>query len=93
MRGQIKSLIKKKGYGFIQDENGQDMFFHRSDLKGVSFYSLHKGDKVTFSVAESKKGARAVDVCPAGTSSSSPEHSSNGEGSFFSRLKRLFFKS
>ena len=93
MRGQIKSLIKKKGYGFIQDEDGKDMFFHRSDLKGVSFYNLHKGDKVTYSVTASKKGARAVDVCPADTSSSSSGRSSNGGGSFFARLKRLFFKS
>ena len=62
--GTIKKLTDK-GFGFIDTGNGEDMFFHMSNVVDVSYEDLREGQKVTFSVGEGPKGPRAEDVKPA----------------------------
>ena len=62
--GTIKKLTDK-GFGFIDTGNGEDMFFHMSNVVDVSYEDLREGQKVTFSLGEGPKGPRAEDVKPA----------------------------
>jgi len=59
--GTIKTLTDK-GFGFITDGSGKDMFFHRSGLEGVTYDELREGQKVTYEVGEGPKGPRAERV-------------------------------
>ncbi len=62
MKGTIKTL-KEQGFGFISREGEtKDIFFHSNDLKGVAFEDLKVGDEVTFEVADSEKGPKAINV-------------------------------
>ena len=49
-KGTIRRLIKDRGFGFIKVEQGEDLFFHRSELQGVDFDSLREGQEVEFEV-------------------------------------------
>ena len=63
MNGTIKTLITGKGFGFITREGeSKDLFFHSTELVGVSFDELRVGDKVTFEVTEGQKGPAATKV-------------------------------
>ena len=46
--GTIKKLVGDRGFGFIQEADGGDLFFHRSAVAGVSFDELREGQKVTY---------------------------------------------
>jgi CspA family cold shock protein len=62
MQGTIKKLTDKN-FGFIsQDGESKDLFFHASELVGVSFNELREGDAVTFDVNQSPKGPAATQV-------------------------------
>ena len=61
--GKIKKLTDK-GFGFIATGNGQDMFFHVSNLDGVQFDDLHEGQPVSYTVGSGPKGPRAENVKP-----------------------------
>jgi cold shock protein len=61
-KGKIKKLVADRGFGFIADEEGKDMFFHRSGLEGCEFSSLTEGQDVEFEIERSAKGPRAVKV-------------------------------
>jgi CspA family cold shock protein len=54
--GIVKWFDERKGYGFIQQEDGPDVFVHHSGIKGTGFRSLNEGDHVTFDVESGKKG-------------------------------------
>lgn len=60
--GIVKWFNEKKGYGFIQQENGQDVFVHYTGIKGSGFKTLEENEKVTFEVEEGQKGLSAVNV-------------------------------
>lgn len=60
--GIVKWFNDSKGYGFIEQENGPDVFVHHSGIEGTGFKSLNEGDKVTFDVEEGQKGPAAVHV-------------------------------
>ena len=60
--GTVKWFNAKKGYGFISDENGDDIFVHFSDLNMSGFKVLEEGDKVEFEVIEGEKGPQAANV-------------------------------
>jgi len=60
--GKVKWFDNKKGYGFIQRENGADVFVHFSAIQGEGFKSLHEGDTVEFEVVEGPKGLQAENV-------------------------------
>lgn len=62
MKGTVKWFNNQKGYGFISDENGKDVFVHYSGLVGDGFKSLDEGQKVEFDVQDGAKGPQAVNV-------------------------------
>jgi CspA family cold shock protein len=59
--GTIKKLTDK-GFGFIDNGGGNDLFFHNSSLEGVSFDDLREGQRVTFTEAQGQKGPCAENV-------------------------------
>ena len=61
--GTIKKLTDK-GYGFIQTDSGTDMFFHSSNLDGVSYDQLFEGQRVSYTDGQGPKGPRAENVKP-----------------------------
>ena len=61
-KGTIARLMRDRGYGFITPEDGKDIFFHRTALRGLRFDSLKEGQSVEFEVETGPKGPRAVDV-------------------------------
>lgn len=67
--GKIKKLVHDKGFGFIQPENGQDVFFHHSTVANQGFDDLSEGQQVEYEVEQgqppSGKGPRAASVAPA----------------------------
>lgn len=60
--GTVKWFDERKGYGFIEQEDGADVFVHHSGINATGFKSLNEGDRVTFDVEEGKKGPAAVNV-------------------------------
>ena len=60
--GIVKWFDEKKGYGFIEQEGGPDVFVHHSGINAAGFKSLQEGDRVTFDIEEGKKGPAAVNV-------------------------------
>lgn len=60
MRGTIKKIVGTKGFGFIRDVNGQELFFHMSACR--DFAALQEGQAVTFDRMDSLKGPRAENV-------------------------------
>lgn len=61
-KGRVKWFNDQKGYGFIEQENGPDVFVHHSGINGAGFKSLSEGDEVTFDVEQGQKGPAAVNV-------------------------------
>ena len=60
--GTVKWFDDRKGYGFIQRENGEDIFVHFSKIEQEGFKSLDQGDKVSFNVEETERGLQAIEV-------------------------------
>ena len=63
--GTIKKLIQERGFGFISDTDGREVFFHQTGVLDNKFGSLTEGQKVAFDVENSEKGPRAINVTPA----------------------------
>ncbi|MFZ3213631.1 MAG: cold-shock protein [Terriglobales bacterium] len=63
-KGTVKWFNDAKGYGFIQRENGEDVFVHFSAIQGDSFRSLKEGQAVQFEVVKGPKGWQADKVQP-----------------------------
>lgn len=61
-KGTVKWFNNQKGYGFISDEQGNDLFVHFSGLKMDGFKTLEEGAQVEFDVTEGAKGPQAVNV-------------------------------
>ena len=61
-QGTVKWFNDAKGFGFIEQENGNDVFVHFSAIRGDGFKSLSEGDRVTFEVVDSPKGPKADNV-------------------------------
>lgn len=60
--GTVKWFNDNKGYGFIENEDGTDIFVHYSAISASGFKSLNEGDKVTFDIEEGQKGPAAANV-------------------------------
>ncbi|NLC17662.1 MAG: cold-shock protein [Clostridiales bacterium] len=61
-RGTVKWFNNQKGYGFISDEKGNDVFVHYSGLKMDGFKSLEEGQEVEFEIVQGAKGPQATNV-------------------------------
>lgn len=65
MKGTVKWFDSKKGYGFISDDAGKDIFVHYSGIAGDGFKTLDEGQAVTFDLVDGKRGKQAENVMPA----------------------------
>ena len=59
MTGTVKWFNAEKGFGFIQREDGEDVFVHFTAIQGEGFKSLDEGQKVTFDITKGPRGAQA----------------------------------
>ncbi len=62
LTGKVKWFNDSKGYGFIEQEGGRDIFVHYSAIEGDGFKSLAEGQKVEFEIVEGAKGPQATKV-------------------------------
>ena len=60
--GTVKWFNSTKGYGFIERENGNDVFVHYSAINSTGYRTLEEGQRVEFTVVEGQKGPQAQDV-------------------------------
>jgi cold shock protein len=61
-QGTVKWFNDSKGFGFIEQEDGPDVFVHFSSIQSEGFKSLAEGDKVSFDITEGQKGPQAANV-------------------------------
>lgn len=62
MQGTVKWFSAEKGYGFIQQENGDDIFVHFSAIQTDGFKTLEEGQRVEFEIVEGARGKQAANV-------------------------------
>ena len=62
VKGTVKWFNETKGFGFIQQESGPDVFAHFSEITGSGFKTLAEGQQVEFSVVQGQKGPNAVNI-------------------------------
>jgi len=62
MTGRVKWFNAEKGFGFIERENGDDVFVHFSAIQGTGFKSLNEGEEVSFDIVEGDRGPQAANV-------------------------------
>ena len=61
-KGTVKWFNESKGFGFITQEDGTDVFAHYSAIEGNGFKTLAEGDRVSFDVVEGEKGQKALNI-------------------------------
>ncbi|MDR2550096.1 MAG: cold-shock protein [Desulfobulbus sp.] len=62
LKGTVKWFNESKGFGFIEQEAGKDVFVHYSAIAGSGFKTLNEGDKVQFEIVDGPKGPAAANV-------------------------------
>lgn len=71
VQGSVKWFSSEKGYGFITQESGPDVFVHHTAIAGDGFKTLAEGERVEFEIVDSPKGPKADNVTRIDESSSS----------------------
>ncbi len=61
-KGKIKKVIRDRGFGFIEAEDGSEIFFHRTGIVDTSIDDLKEGDGVEFETEQTPRGPRATNV-------------------------------
>ncbi len=61
-KGKIKKLVRDRGFGFINDTDGREIFFHQSSLVDIQFNTLNEDQEVVYEVENSPKGPRAINI-------------------------------
>ena len=61
-KGTVKWFSEQKGFGFIEQEDGPDVFVHHSAINSTGFKTLNEGDQVTFDIEQGQKGPAAANV-------------------------------
>ena len=61
-KGTVKWFSDQKGFGFIEQEDGDDVFVHHSAINASGFKTLKEGDRVTFDIEQGQKGLAAANV-------------------------------
>jgi len=61
--GTVVRLVKESGYGFIQADDGTEVFFHQRWLRYVRFRDIEVGSKMVFEVQKGHRGQKALNVC------------------------------
>ena len=75
VNGTVKWFSKEKGYGFLTQEGGPDVFVHHASIQGSGFKMLYEGERVEFDIIEEPKGLKAQNVVRL-----DPPQGGNGEG-------------
>jgi CspA family cold shock protein len=60
--GTVKKLVRERGFGFIQRQDGVELFFHKSAFQGGGFDTLMEGQAVEFDIEKGDKGSRAANM-------------------------------
>ena len=63
--GTVKWFNATKGFGFISQDNGEDVFAHFSQIQGDGFKTLEEGEQVTFDTEDGARGLQAINICRA----------------------------
>jgi len=61
-KGKVKKLVRDRGFGFISDTDGTEVFFHQSALTDLKFDTLNEDQEVEFEIEKSPKGPRAINI-------------------------------
>jgi len=75
----VKWFNDQKGFGFIEQDNGTDVFVHHTSIQGEGFKSLAEGEQVEFDVTQGPKGPKAENVRRLGQSAAAPESPAEAE--------------
>ncbi|MCI0468451.1 MAG: cold-shock protein [Nitrospirae bacterium] len=62
VEGSVKWFNESKGFGFIQQDNGADVFVHYSSIEGNGFKTLSEGQRVSFDIVDGERGPKATNV-------------------------------